>query len=472
MILNYQLSNEGENIMSYHVVNVLLHLSSVLLLFTLFKKLNIKELHAFILCLVFAVHPVLSEAVAWIPGRNDTLLTVFTLSYLLFAIQYTNEGKLKWLLLSVLALILAFFTKETAVFIAPTAFILLVFILKRNWKEPKMLAQYGVWAGCFGLWYIARSMATLQAMQVAPIQMLTDFAHRLPLVVQYTGKMFLPFNLSVFPILEDTVYYYGCAAVVMLALIIYLAKDRDKRVLLSGFAIFLLFLLPILLIPKSLNEQTFEHRLYLPFLGMLLVISQTALFKNRLSDKNLLIGGLCACGVLAGINFYHQRNFKDPISFWTQAEETSPHSAFAVMMYAARLTQKEDFPRACSLMRRAYALNPKEKYLNFYMGQMLQNKDSVLASEPYLLEEKKISDYVLCDFLLARVAMEKKDYPASISYLESYLQRDKYNKMAHSNLMLLYIQTQQRDKAIAHAKLMRNEGIEVPTQFLQQLGIR
>jgi DNA-binding SARP family transcriptional activator len=123
-------------------------------------------------------------------------------------------------------------------------------------------------------------------------------------------------------------------------------------------------------------------------------------------------------------------------------------------------------------MRRAYALNPKEKYLNFYMGQMLQNKDSVLASEPYLLEEKKISDYVLCDFLLARVDMEKKDYPASINYLESYLQRDKYNKMAHSNLMLLYIQTQQRDKAIAHAKLMRNEGIEVPTQFLQQLGIR
>jgi hypothetical protein len=81
MILNYHMSGGGENIASYHMVNVLLHIISVVLLFSLFKKLGIKELHAFLLALVFAVHPVLSQAVAWIPGRNDTLLAVFTLAF-------------------------------------------------------------------------------------------------------------------------------------------------------------------------------------------------------------------------------------------------------------------------------------------------------------------------------------------------------------------------------------------------------
>ncbi len=61
-ILNYQMS--GENIKGWHVVNVLLHLISVLLLFVLLKKIGIEELSAFLLTLIFAVHPMLSQAVA------------------------------------------------------------------------------------------------------------------------------------------------------------------------------------------------------------------------------------------------------------------------------------------------------------------------------------------------------------------------------------------------------------------------
>ncbi len=472
MILNYLFSAEGQNIASYHIANILFHLTSVLLLFRLFRLLGVKELHAFLLCLIFAVHPVLTEAVAWIPGRNDTILAIFTLSYLIFCINWVTTGVAKWLWLSIGFLLLAFFTKETAVFIAPTAFILLVIVLKRSWKESRMMVQYGVMAGCFALWYIARSMATLKPVPFDIAQVIQDFIHRLPLVIQYLGKIFLPFNLSVFPILEDTTYIYGVIALVLLIALIYLNHKREWRYIGAGLGIFLLFLLPILLIPHTLNEQTFEHRLYLPLMGMMLALSQTALVFNRLTDKQLLTGGIyltIACGV---INYSHQQHFKDPISFWTQAEETSPHSAYAVMMYASRLTDKSDVKRSYDLMRYAYKLNPKEKYLNFYMGQMLQNEDSVIASEPYLLVEKQVSDYILCDFLLARVAMEKKDYTGAIKYLETYLNRNKYDDKANNNLMLLYFQTNQRDKAIALVDKMRRNGLAVPAQFLQQLGIK
>ena len=472
MILNYLFSGEGQNIASYHIANILFHLTSVLLLFKLFRLLVVKELHAFLLCLLFAVHPVLTEAVAWIPGRNDTILAIFTLSYLIFCIQWVSTGVAKWLWLSIVFLILAFFTKETAVFIAPTAFILLVVVLKRNWKESRMMVQYGVMAGCFALWYIARSMATLKPVPFDLGQVIQDFIHRLPLVIQYLGKIFLPFNLSVFPILEDTTYVYGAISLVILSALIYLNRNRDWRYTGAGLGIFILFLLPILLIPHSLNEQTFEHRLYLPLIGMMLALSQSALVFNRLTDKQLFTGGIylaIACGVL---NYTHQQHFKDPISFWTQAEETSPHSAYAVMMFAARLNDKADLKKSYDLMRYAYKLNPKEKYLNFYIGQMLQNEDSVMASEPFLLMEKQVSDYILCDFLLARVAMEKKDFVAAIKYLESYLERNKYDDKANNNLMLLYFQTNQRDKAIAQVERMRRNGIVVPPQFLQQLGIK
>jgi len=466
MILNYHSS--GLNEAGYHIANVLFHIVSVLLLYQLFKKLQVKDLHAFLLCLVFAIHPVLSEAVAWIPGRNDTLLAIFTLSFLISSINYSDTGKTKWLLLSTLFLILSFFTKETAVFDPPIAFILLVVLLKKNWRDQRNLVQYGIWIGCFVLWFVARSMATLQPIPVTGMQLISDFIHRLPVIIQYIGKMFIPVNLSVFPIIEDTVYYYGFAAIALLAIAIYLNRQRDWRVVCSGFAIFLLFLTPVLLVPKSLNEQTFEHRLYLPMIGILLILSQTILLINKLADKQLLISGLVVIGILAGVNYYHQKNFASPVAFWTQAVETSPHSAYANMMLGAR---EDNLQQSYKLFRRAYQLNPKEKYLNFYYGVMLQKEDSVLASEKYLLAEKNTSDYYECDFYLARVAMERKNLTGAIALLVAYLKRDPTNKIANNNLLLMYIDTKQPDKAISQAKHMQLMGLDVPKQILQALGM-
>ena len=468
IILNYQFS--GQNIMSYHVVNVMLHMISVLLLYKLFRKLAIKELPAFILCLVFAVHPVLSQAVAWIPGRNDTLLAIFILSFFLFSIGYTTSGKLKSLLSSELFLLLAFFTKETAVFAAPAAFILLVVVLKNKWSGRRNLFQYGMWAGCFLIWFFARSQATIQSSGIATARAFKDFIHRLPVIIQYTGKIFLPFNLSVFPIQEDTVYYYGILSIILLAVLIILYKERNMRVILGGFAIFLLFLMPALLVPLRLNEQTFEHRLYLPMIGILLILSQTALLHNKLSPKNLFIGSMALCILLAGINFKHQQNFSDPLTFWTSAAETSPNSAYANMMLAARL-DKAQFERSCALFRKAYRLNPKEKYLNFYIGDMLQKKDSVSASEKFLLAEKNSSGYYQCDFLLARVAMEKKDFQGAIEYLKNYLKTDTKNGPANNNLLLLYIDTHQPENAKNQIKHMQQLNMEVPAQLRGQLGM-
>lgn len=468
MILNYQLS--GLDIMSYHVVNIMLHVITVVLLYVLLLKLNIKALAAFILTLVFAVHPVLSQAVAWIPGRNDTLLAVFVLSSIIFTINYANNGKFVNLALSAIFLLLAFFTKETAVFAPPVAFILLVFVLGKKWQDKHNLLLYAEWIGCYLIWFVARAMATTSSSGIASKEGINEMLRRLPVVIQYLGKIFFPFNLSVFPTQEDTVYYYGIAAAVFLVLVIVLNKQRNMKIVLGSLAVFLLFLMPALLVPDKLNRQTFEHRLYLPMLGILLLLPQTILFNNKLKDKQLLSLALAICGIFAAINIYHQQSFANPKVFWVQATETSPNSAYANMMLAARL-DKDETARSEELFRKAYRLNPREKYLNFYIGDMLQKKDSVAASEKYLLAEKNNSDYYQCDFLLARVAMEKKDYNGAINYLETYLKRDSRNTMAHNNLLLLYIQTQQLDKAKAHIKQMQQMGLQVPTGLMRQLGM-
>jgi hypothetical protein len=237
---------------------------------------------------------------------------------------------------------------------------------------------------------------------------------------------------------------------------------------LAGFIIYLLFLVPALIVPKTLNEQTFEHRLYLPIIGILLILPETVIFRG-VKEQNLLYASFGLAGVMGIANYNHQQCFTDPRTFWTHAVETTPNSAFANMMMGARLNEKE-IPKSFALFRKAYALNPDEKYLNYYYGKMLQMQDSVMASEAHLLKEKKISNYYECDFYLARVAMEKHDTTGAINYLLDYIKRDKKNEAANKNLLLMLVNKGDGVRAKEQLQRMQANGISVPVAFAQQVN--
>ena len=464
MILNNIVS--GTEIRGYHFVNVVLHMGVVALLFVLFKMLKMKQLHAFLLAALFAVLPVLCQAVAWVPGRNDELLAVFSLAFFIFCIRYVGTGVSTDLAASAACLLLALFTKETAVFVAPVAFVILVIGMRVPWTQKNLRMQMFAWAGCFAIWYLARAMATVHiSTPISGGQIVADFFHRLPIIIQYIGKILLPFNLSVFPIQGDTVYYFGIAAVLILGALVALAGDVDWRWVITGALVFLMFLLPALIVPSNLNEQVFEHRLYLPVIGILIILSQSVLFK-KLADKQLTMVVLGVALVFAVINHMHQSNFESPKAFWSQAVKTSPNSAYANMMLGART---DDLPTSYELFHKAYRLNPNEKYLNFYYGCMLQKRDSIVESEPYLLKEKKTSNYYECDFYLARVAITKRDTMGAMGYLKSYLKADPANPQANNNLLLMYFAKQQSREAKEQASFMHLHGLEVPGQMQAQL---
>jgi len=354
------------------------------------------------------------------------------------------------------------------VFVAPVAWVLIVLVKKKKIFEQSNLILYGGWLATGLLWFFIRSQATLENSQLQLTTMLETLPSRVIVLIQYLGKIFIPINLSVFPIVEDTPNIYGFIALFLLAAIIFLSKKRDWSIIFAGLAIYILFFIPALLVPSSLNDQDFEHRTYLPMMGILIVLSETVLLKNSLKQNQLLVGGIGLCLVLSVININHQKNFKDAVTFWTAAVKTSPHSAYANMMLGARL-DKVDKKKAEELILKGYSINPKEKYINYYMGVMKQDHDSILASEPYFLKEISISDYYMCYFHLARVAFEKKDKPAAISYLEKYLSRAPGDPQANNNLLLLYLETGEKDKAKARIELMKQYGIQVPAGVEEQL---
>lgn len=466
MILNYQFAET--DIVGYHVFNIGLHILCVILFYQLLLLIEIKKLHAFLLSLLFAVHPSLSQAVVWIPGRNDSLMGVFVLSYILCAIRYSQTQHWNYLVGIFVFLSASFFTKESAIVTPAVAVLIQVFILKQRWFSKSQMIHYGIIVIAVLVYFGLRSTASLKPTPLHPADLFTDFTHRIPIIFQYLGKVFFPFNLSVFPIQEDTVIFYGLAAMLLLIVAIAFTKEKRWNWYIAGLGFFFVYLLPLLFLPKTLNEQIFEHRLYLPMMGLFLVLPQTILFKNTWSDKQQSVAVFVVAGTLFFLNYRHQPNFENALSFWKQAYTTSPHSAYATMMYGARV---EDRQEGYALMRQAYKLNPDEKYLNYYYGMMLQNQDSLLASEPHFLREKKKSGYYECDFYLAKIAFYKKDFKAAATYLETYVKADPTHDMANKNLLLLYVtELKDKQKALAQIKRMETNHIMVNQELKQQIN--
>ena len=123
LCINYAIS--GLNAWSYHLFNLLLHVGNVFLVFVVSKKLfgnNI--LPAGLVALLFGIHPMHVESVAWISERKDVLYVLFFLLALLQYLKYIEKDKSKYLVYTALFFLLSLFSKPAAITLAPILLLL------------------------------------------------------------------------------------------------------------------------------------------------------------------------------------------------------------------------------------------------------------------------------------------------------------------------------------------------------------
>jgi hypothetical protein len=124
----------GLNPTGYHVTNLLLHIAAALLLWAVLRKLAIQG--SYLAALLFTVHPVNVESVAWIAQRKNTLAIVFFLLSIFWYLR--DEGARgerrvgRWYWLSLLAFILAVLSKGSVV-ILPLVLLLVVW-----WRQGRI----------------------------------------------------------------------------------------------------------------------------------------------------------------------------------------------------------------------------------------------------------------------------------------------------------------------------------------------
>ena len=271
----------GESAFIYHLTNMALHILTSCLVLLLLTKLGYEKGKSLFFSLLFTVHPVLTQAVAWIPGRNDILLTLFTLISFISLMDFIDKGGAVGYIWHILFFVLAIFTKETALFFPPVCLAYLVFIKKIRMGSFRIKVPALGWAAVIFLWFVVRHLCLPNQMKITLSYIFRNIAINSPAAVQLIGKIIFPVDLSVLPIMRDTTFIYGIAAVILITAALAVSKRARYHYLIFGLSWFALFLLPAFIRPNATIAADFlEHRLYLPIIGFIIILMETDLVKD------------------------------------------------------------------------------------------------------------------------------------------------------------------------------------------------
>jgi hypothetical protein len=221
----------------------------------------------------------------------------------------------------------------------------------------------------------------------------------------------------VYPSLKDTSLLLGAISLCGMGILLWLGKNAVDNRFLGGIVLYLLFLVPVFIVPPYMSIQTFEHRLYLPLCFFLLTIPRVVRPLYPLFANFKIPAVFVTLILLIIINIRHQLHFAGVLPFWRQAVATSPTSASAHMMLAIHTPHKAEAYQHITLSRQ---LNHGERFIDFNTGYVYQKHGDLLAAEPYFLAEKAKTNYFQCDLYLYQIALAKKDTVAAQVYQSSY----------------------------------------------------
>ena len=339
--LNTALS--GDDTFSYHVVNLVIHLIASALVFLIVRRLlewsqareARRTLVAGFAAGVFLLHPIQTEAVAYIAGRSEALsVTLLLAAYAVFL--YRRRTAISWVIALVVVLLygLAVFSKEHTVVLV--ALLVLTdfwwnpgFPLRgilRNWRlyAPVVLGA-GFTLSFF--WRIIRHSpsagfslrgVTWYQYLFTEWRALLVYPAEFVLPARLTADWDFPFSRGIF----DHGAIFGLVALIALAIA---AWHYRRRFPLASFGYFVYL---VLMSPTSsilpIADPLAERRLYLGMLGLLLIVADLV---GRLRvDPRKLAAALVAV-LVAGAIVTHARAalWADPVALWEDTAAKSPH---------------------------------------------------------------------------------------------------------------------------------------------------
>ncbi|HAM51490.1 MAG TPA: tetratricopeptide repeat-containing protein, partial [Nitrospiraceae bacterium] len=409
--LNYHFG--GFDVIGYHIVNLLIHIANALLVYFLvlltFRTPSLRQSSdssppvpawiALFSALLFVSHPVQTEAVTYVIQRFASLATFF---YLLSVVMYVKgrlagekqgntEGRLfsgpslLFYLASLISVVCAMKTKEIA-FTLPFVIVLYEFIFFKSPVRKRLLFLLPVL-----LTLIIVPLSVLHGDK--PLgEMLSDVSEKtkvqtgmsrweylvteMRVIVTYIRLIFLPINQNLdydYPLYHSlvtpSVFLSFLVLLAIFGLGVYLLIRGMKNnppshavpYRLIGFGVLWFFI--TLSVESSIIpivDVIFEHRLYLPLVGVSMAVTTGAVIAaKRLRMERIVIPALVFVSLLlSGVTYARNALWGDKMSFWQDVVEKSPNKARPHYNFGLAYSSHGQWDRAITEYQTALRLKP------------------------------------------------------------------------------------------------------------------
>jgi lipoprotein NlpI len=413
----------GLNPLGHHLTSIILHAINTALVVLLAAKLletagKRSSLHspasfqhgrtilitAGVTGLLFGLHPVHVESVAWVAERKDLLCALFFLLSIMSYVKYadsqgsgvrgqgsannTNEksGHKKSLtnkhyLLTLCFFILALMSKPMAVTLPVVLLILDWYPLNRI-HSFKTLWDASVEKAPFLVLSLLSSIVTMLAQQtggamkmMAIVPLSTRILVAAQSLVMYLGKMLVPVKLIPFyPYPRDaSLYSFEYASAIIMAVGITVAcmvAAKRQKAWLSAWGYYVITLVPVLGLIQVGEQSMADRYTYLPSLGPFFIAglgTAWAARKSRCANRGETISSLPAVILMLSIaillsyaTLRQVRLWRNGITLWSSVIEREPTQVPFAYRYRGQAFEKAgQFDRAAADYRKAIALNPR-----------------------------------------------------------------------------------------------------------------
>ncbi len=513
----------GKDPYVYHFTNIILHLAASCLLFAFLAGMGYSRDKVFLLAMLFSVHPLFTQVVSWIPGRGDLLLSVFALGFFVILRKMLHKdykprpaAALRHTAMLMLLFLLSLFTKESGIALLAMAGLCMVIFGSGKIFNTQRIFFFIAYGVVILLWMSMRKHAVGTSAGQDVLGTLSITLSGLPAIVPFTGKFFIPAYLTVMPVMPDLSFIYGFMTLLLLAALPFFTNDRRWKYIFFGLAWFLVFLLPTFIRADPKGEVHFyEHRMYLPSVGLMVILLELFPFRNLPANSRAL---LFSCGavflVFALININYSRNFSDKFHFWEKAAKGSPHSSVAHIGAGNVYYLEGDLDRTVEEYRKYISLkegdaithyNLAEPEIHYNLGAIYLRQGKAAEAKKEFLSVTRINPEIAeAYFKLGMIYNNESKADSAAMMWQKCTEldprsTDAYNNLALLsynagqtgkaavlwqkvlslrpasvdviyNLALLYSRQNSRDSARAYVRLMKQGGID--TRRLQQMGIQ
>jgi tetratricopeptide (TPR) repeat protein len=465
-MLNYYLF--GLKPWGFHLVNILFHCGVSVLVFLIIRSF-LTENRApvppvylsspFIAAMLFAAHPIHTEAVTWIAGLPDVAFTFFYL--LSFYLYIRSRGRVsRGYLFSVVCFTLAAFFKEPALTL-PIILLAYDYLFGEVRTRPVYYVRRYIPYAIIGSVYLVLRMRALGGF--APqtrYAMLSTYQYVInvfPLFMHYLEKLLLPLDLNAFyvfrpiaSLLEPKGILSFIGTIVFLVLL-YIALKKNEVVFL-GLLFVTVPLLPVLYIP-ALGENTFTERyLYLPSVGYLILLAvflSWAMEKLPRAGRGITIVSIAIVGLYTAGTIDRSAVWKDNFSLWSDTAQKSPESAIAHDGLAFAYASKGQLDMAIAEFQIALRLNPDYAEAHKNLGVAYASKGQLdMAIAEFQIALRLNPDSAEAHYNLGRAYASKGQLDMAIAEFQIALHLNPDYAEAHNNLGVAYASKGQLDMAI------------------------